>query len=184
MVCSELGCKTVYCIAISLLYVGGCVVMRWIPFLSWKLDDTAGSWAVSCRLLTDSVAGGGNLDQFSHWRKWLVINAVNQDLPLENAALTKNICAEMEKLQRFTTIFHFDFAVSFNYNNEIFMGLNIFYYFKKKFLKISSKRKNFDFDWLVRVWPAHCTCHASVVSLWPDTSCQTEGHDLRKIIFF
>lgn len=34
----------------------------------------------------------------------------------------------METLQRFTTVFHFDFAVSFNYNNEIFLLYGIKYF--------------------------------------------------------
>lgn len=47
-------------------------------------------------LLTASVAVEERyLDQFSRWRKWLVINAASQNLPLENAVLTKNTCAEM-----------------------------------------------------------------------------------------
>lgn len=44
---------------------------------------------------TQLLWGRGNLYPFSHWRKWLVINAARQNLPMENAVLTKNICAEM-----------------------------------------------------------------------------------------
>lgn len=86
-------CRMIYCTACGpLLALMICVGVQRATFLSVNLDDAAFNWAFSCFSLTDSVVGERwslPLEEMAGW------NADSQNLPLENALLTENTCAEM-----------------------------------------------------------------------------------------